>query len=237
MTNLDDNLSMLSPCMFGNRNSSVDISHIPKAPPSCNWGHNTDNSYSKSNSIMTWSASLALTNEQSSPHISTREPCSWKSATFHERESVVDDVITNCCVENVSRGSEEMNVACWNSGDLLLEDGDATDESAGEQRPWSGSLPTTERGSDVSDKNRIPRNRGKPRAKKTRVCSATYKHVPHRDKPPQLVARRNARERRRVQAVNSAFSRLRKVVPIGNNRYVCSPIFFFIKSLLAIRIT
>ena len=40
-----------------------------------------------------------------------------------------------------------------------------------------------------------------------------YKHVPHRDKPPHLVARRNARERRRVQAVNSAFLRLRRHLP------------------------
>jgi hypothetical protein len=217
MTNLDDNLSLLSPCMFGNGNSSIDIHHIHKAPPSCNWGHNTDSSYNKTNNIMTWSASLALTNEQSSLHISTIEPCSWKSSTFHGRESIVDDIITNCCDENVSRGSEEMNATCWNS-DLLLEDGTATDRSDREPRSWSGSLPTTERGSDVSSKNRFPRNRGKPRTKKTRVSSATYKHVPHRDKPPQLVARRNARERRRVQAVNSAFSRLRKVVPIGNNR-------------------
>lgn len=44
----------------------------------------------------------------------------------------------------------------------------------------------------------------------------SYKHVPHREKPPHLVARRNARERRRVQAVNTAFSRLRKSVPTEN---------------------
>lgn len=46
----------------------------------------------------------------------------------------------------------------------------------------------------------------------------TYKHVPHKDRPPLIVARRNARERRRVQAVNSAFVRLRKIVPIFNSR-------------------
>ncbi|KAH9380132.1 hypothetical protein HPB48_000741 [Haemaphysalis longicornis] len=45
---------------------------------------------------------------------------------------------------------------------------------------------------------------------------STYKHVPHREKPAHLVARRNARERRRVQAVNNAFSRLRKCVPVEN---------------------
>lgn len=48
-------------------------------------------------------------------------------------------------------------------------------------------------------------------------CSR-YKHVPHSEKPPQVVAKRNARERRRVQAVNSAFVRLRKAVPIENSR-------------------
>lgn len=47
-----------------------------------------------------------------------------------------------------------------------------------------------------------------------------YKHVPHKDKPPQVVAKRNARERRRVQAVNGAFVRLRKAIPIQNVRYV-----------------
>lgn len=45
---------------------------------------------------------------------------------------------------------------------------------------------------------------------------STYKHVPHREKPAHLVARRNARERRRVQAVNSAFVRLRRHIPYGN---------------------
>lgn len=52
-----------------------------------------------------------------------------------------------------------------------------------------------------------------------------YVHVPHRDKPPQVVAKRNARERRRVQAVNNAFSRLRKAVPLENNRYFVRFIF------------
>lgn len=48
------------------------------------------------------------------------------------------------------------------------------------------------------------------------VSKSNYKHIPHREKPPQLVARRNARERRRVQAVNNAFSRLRRHVPYEN---------------------
>ena len=47
-------------------------------------------------------------------------------------------------------------------------------------------------------------------------CKSTYKHVPHREKAPHLVARRNARERRRVQAVNTAFVRLRRHVPHEN---------------------
>ncbi|XP_061177324.1 achaete-scute complex protein T3-like [Saccostrea echinata] len=51
------------------------------------------------------------------------------------------------------------------------------------------------------------RNRGKKSGGKS-----SYRHVPHREKPPHLVARRNARERRRVEAVNEAFQRLRKRV-------------------------
>ncbi|XP_018334815.1 uncharacterized protein LOC108743723, partial [Agrilus planipennis] len=43
-----------------------------------------------------------------------------------------------------------------------------------------------------------------------------YKHIPHKNKPPQVVAKRNARERRRVQAVNKAFLKLRQAVPIEN---------------------
>ncbi|EFA02170.1 transcription factor ATOH7 [Tribolium castaneum] len=53
---------------------------------------------------------------------------------------------------------------------------------------------------------------------RTHEDNKRYKHVPHKDKPAQVVARRNARERRRVQAVNSAFARLRKVVPLENTR-------------------
>ena len=48
------------------------------------------------------------------------------------------------------------------------------------------------------------------------IKRSTYKHVPHREKPPHMVARRNARERRRVQAVNNAFVRLRRHIPYEN---------------------
>lgn len=47
-----------------------------------------------------------------------------------------------------------------------------------------------------------------------RPGKTVYKHVPHSEKPPHLVARRNARERRRVETVNNAFLRLRKHVPM-----------------------
>ena len=47
-----------------------------------------------------------------------------------------------------------------------------------------------------------------------RTGKTVYKHVPHSEKPPHLVARRNARERRRVETVNNAFLRLRKHVPM-----------------------
>ncbi|KAL3883784.1 hypothetical protein ACJMK2_030015 [Sinanodonta woodiana] len=48
---------------------------------------------------------------------------------------------------------------------------------------------------------------------KKRRSKRTDKHVPHSEKPPHLVAKRNARERKRVQAVNGAFLRLRRCVP------------------------
>ena len=46
-----------------------------------------------------------------------------------------------------------------------------------------------------------------------KVSKSSYKHVPHSEKPAHLVAKRNARERRRVETVNNAFLRLRKHVP------------------------
>ena len=55
------------------------------------------------------------------------------------------------------------------------------------------------------------------REKKCKKKSA-YKHVPHSEKPAHLVAKRNARERRRVEAVNTAFLTLRKAIPLDNKR-------------------
>lgn len=46
-----------------------------------------------------------------------------------------------------------------------------------------------------------------------------YKHVPHKDRPAIVVQKRNARERKRVQEVNSAFNQLRKMLPVIGNRY------------------
>ena len=43
-----------------------------------------------------------------------------------------------------------------------------------------------------------------------------YKHVPHREKSVQVVEKRNARERKRVQEVNQAFLRLQKALPTLN---------------------
>lgn len=55
-----------------------------------------------------------------------------------------------------------------------------------------------------------------PSFQKSSKKKSTYKHIPHSEKPPQLVAKRNARERRRVQAVNGAFSKLRRHIPYEN---------------------
>ena len=43
-----------------------------------------------------------------------------------------------------------------------------------------------------------------------------YRHIPHSEKPPQIVEKRNARERKRVHAVNQAFLRLRRALPMSN---------------------
>jgi hypothetical protein len=216
MTNRDDNFC-LSPCMFGKVTSCDGINATPKVPETFSWCYgNTDKSYGKNKNIMLWSSPLALTSE-SSGNSSTLEPCAWKSSDFHERESETDDVDTNCCCENVQVGSEGISVACWNSG-LILDDGNAKGQSVEGTSPWSEGLPMTGSAFINNSSSRSPRSRESSRMKKTRVTAGTYKHVPHHNKPPQLVARRNARERRRVQAVNTAFSRLRKVVPIDSNR-------------------
>lgn len=57
---------------------------------------------------------------------------------------------------------------------------------------------------------------GSPSSSKANSCKAKYKHVPHCEKPPQVVEKRNARERKRVQTVNGAFVRLRKFIPYEN---------------------
>lgn len=59
-----------------------------------------------------------------------------------------------------------------------------------------------------------PACRHSTKKRKVRPGKTVYKHVPHSEKPPHLVARRNARERRRVETVNNAFLRLRRHVPI-----------------------
>ena len=63
--------------------------------------------------------------------------------------------------------------------------------------------------------NRTPSNSKSGRNSRRK---SNYKHVPHCEKPPQVVAKRNARERRRVHAVNQAFLRLRKAIPFENKR-------------------
>lgn len=218
MKNSDDGFALFSPCMFGKGSGYDDVSHTPKGPESFSWGNdNTGKSHSKTKNMTPWSPPLALTNE-SSLHSSKVEPCSWKCSGFHERESETDDVYTNCCCENDPEESEESGVPCWNSG-FLLDDGNAKVRDVQGSSPWSECLPVTRNGfANNNSSSRGPRSRESSQMKKTRVSTSTYKHIPHRNKPPQLVARRNARERRRVQAVNCAFNRLRKVVPMESNR-------------------
>ena len=59
---------------------------------------------------------------------------------------------------------------------------------------------------------------GRRRREKKCKKKSSYKHVPHSEKPAHLVAKRNARERRRVEAVNAAFLKLRRAIPVDNKR-------------------
>lgn len=67
-------------------------------------------------------------------------------------------------------------------------------------------------GEEVSTTSSTSKESSKSKHKK----KSNYKHVPHCEKPPQVVAKRNARERRRVHAVNQAFMRLRRAIPFEN---------------------
>jgi hypothetical protein len=83
-------------------------------------------------------------------------------------------------------------------------------------------------GEEVSTTSNNRQKRGSQSKTRKKRKKPSYKHVPHCDKPPQVVAKRNARERRRVHAVNQAFVRLRKAIPFDNKvkasniRYVIS---------------
>ncbi|XP_078000373.1 uncharacterized protein LOC144452994 [Glandiceps talaboti] len=60
----------------------------------------------------------------------------------------------------------------------------------------------------------LPTNRARRRVRTTgATLSRNLQRPPHKEKEPHLVARRNARERRRVQMVNDGFLRLRRHVP------------------------
>ena len=57
--------------------------------------------------------------------------------------------------------------------------------------------------------------------KKRKPKISIYKHVPHCEREPHVVEKRNARERKRVMNVNKAFLHLRKHVPCGKrNKHI-----------------
>ena len=65
----------------------------------------------------------------------------------------------------------------------------------------------------TSNAKRSSKQRSDANSKK----KSSYKHVPHSEKPAHVVEKRNARERRRVHAVNLAYVKLRKAIPFENN--------------------
>lgn len=72
--------------------------------------------------------------------------------------------------------------------------------------------------SDTSGSTGTDSDGGSSRNLKSKSGRKPCKYVPHREKPVHVVEKRNARERRRVEAVNSAFVRLRRMVPHENRR-------------------
>ncbi|XP_067123552.1 achaete-scute homolog 1-like [Centruroides vittatus] len=116
-----------------------------------------------------------------------------------------DDVVRKVMMSQVS-SSEEFG-SCLYAQSVLPH---SMSWNQGQSYPMEGSVLTYN-----SETGSQPQSERKKQCRKVNTKS-TYKHIPHREKPPHLVARRNARERRRVQAVNNAFARLRKSVPIEN---------------------
>lgn len=105
--------------------------------------------------------------------------------------------------------SENQFTTPWENPEILPY-GDLARTQTNLNRGFDGTSPSV----TVAEAPAVSSATSKKKPRKS--GKGSYKHVPHREKPPHLVARRNARERRRVQAVNTAFSRLRKCVPTEN---------------------
>lgn len=78
----------------------------------------------------------------------------------------------------------------------------------------------SKRQESVHSSQRRPHRKKSPKSPQSELSNSkkksAYKHVPHAEKPAHLVAKRNARERKRVHAVNLAFVNLRKSIPFEN---------------------
>ena len=98
------------------------------------------------------------------------------------------------------------------AGSVPSAGGAVREDQAGAAGPWSAAGGVE---GGVAPPFEPPvRERKLLRTCRRRVGRPVAKHANQKEKPVHLVQRRNARERRRVQAVNVAFSRLSKVVPL-----------------------
>ena len=80
----------------------------------------------------------------------------------------------------------------------------------------SCKLQTDSPGTNDSVSGSFEKSLNNPELTENTKDKSRYKHIPHRQKPVQVVVKRNARERRRVQTVNGAFTSLRKHIPYEN---------------------
>nr|CAD7440060.1 unnamed protein product [Timema bartmani] len=195
MTNPEqDHLTFLPSCMFADKPHSRGLPEEPytvDSPPSGFWKEHHDAHRGEWGDQLTSCKVVVVGDRVGSP----------SSSSWEGKRIVVAATTPLLSAEECGGGS--MSTSDW-SDDVFLRGGDKRD------REPQVAVKTKRSSAMAQCRDKGGRGNRRP--------PAPYKHVPHRDKPPQFVARRNARERRRVQAVNTAFVRLRKVVPVDNNR-------------------
>ncbi|KAG9509204.1 Achaete-scute-like 4, partial [Fragariocoptes setiger] len=137
------------------------------------------------------------------------------------------DVTTTCCEHqsNIRRsGNNNNDIPSGRSSVLSIASSATSSVITGTTTAITTSITTAPTAAEHANSNKQQANK-----------KSSYKHIPHSQKPAHLVAKRNARERRRVQAVNQAFVRLRKSVPIENRNKRVSKVKTLLRAIEYIR--